>query len=234
MSRTPQSSSIIVVTRSHWAQLFTPKVPLIHFIISSNYGFGSQLPNSTALYLHSKTSTPKNSKSHNPTAQSGFISLSWLYLVDFFCVIVSRLPLRSPCFVLLKSSFVDSSSAVFCCFSVRTCQLTWRWVDLYTSLAFLPPRHHLTCAHTSCGSSMQHSLLLHKPNNTQFYTLKYLLDHCLLLSPSGIRPILFLIIYFAWSCLSLSLSLYFSLVIFFLQHTSLTLWNTICSAATTC
>lgn len=141
----------------------------------------------------------------------------------FFCVIMSRLPLRSPCFVLLKSSFVDSSSAVFCCFSVRTCQLTWRWVDLYTSLAFLPPRHHLMCAHTSCGSSMQHSLLLHKPNNTPVYTLKYFLDHCLLLSPSGIRPILFLIIYFAWSCLSLSLSLYFYLIIFFLQPTSLTL-----------
>lgn len=112
-----------------------PRVPLIHFSIASNYGNGLPLPNNTPLYLLSQTSTLKNSKSHNPTAQSGFISISWLHLFDY-CVIMSQLPWCSPSFVLLKSSFVDLSSAVFLCFSVRISHLTWRWVDFYTSMAF--------------------------------------------------------------------------------------------------
>lgn len=90
-------------------------MPLFHFNIASNYGYGLPLPNSTVLYLLSQTSTLKNSKSHNPRAQSGFVSVSWLlYLM------IVLLGANSPGVLLvlcvLKASFVDSSSTVFCFF----------------------------------------------------------------------------------------------------------------------
>lgn len=65
----------------------TQKAPLIHFNMASNYGYRSLLPNHTVLYLHSQTSILKNSKYHNPTAQSGFISLSWLYLFAVYLLL---------------------------------------------------------------------------------------------------------------------------------------------------
>lgn len=98
------------------------KVPLIHFSVASNHGNGFPLPSSPVPSLLSQTSTLKNSKSHNPTAPSGFISLSALQLFDY-CVSMSQLLGCSPSCVLLKSLFVDSSSAVFCYFFLYGCHI---------------------------------------------------------------------------------------------------------------
>lgn len=145
-----------------------------------------------APYLHLQTAILKNFKSHNPAAQSGFISFSWLYLFDY-SFIMSQLPWCSPSLVLLKSSFVDSSFAVFCCFSVRICQLTWRWVDFYTSMAFYPPRHHLTYAHSGYSSSVRHNLRHHKLNTPISHNNNTIgevnnIDHLIVMQCSAGKP----------------------------------------------
>lgn len=98
----------------------TQKAFLIHFNIALNYGYGLLLPNSMVLYLHSQTSILKNSKSHNPPALSGFISLSWLYLFDY-CVIMNQLPWCSPSFVLF-------------CWFVLYCVLLFLCKDMSTNV----------------------------------------------------------------------------------------------------
>lgn len=120
----------------------------------------------------------------------------------------------TPGFVLLKSSFVNLLCSFV--FSVRTCRLTWRWVDRYSSSMAFP--HHATVLCVPVKTTGAEC-------NTVFLITSPIILQSLLLSASQFNAwnhSLFCIISFAWSSLTSCLFLYFSLNNYILQHPSLT------------
>lgn len=113
----------------------------------------------------------------------------------------------TPSFVLIKKLL---------CWFVLYCVLLFFCKDVSANVKVSGPLyqygffHHATilCVPIQAkNSSMQHSLLHHKPNNTPVYTLKYFSVHCLLLPVFGIRP--FFKKYFFCMTFSNSLFLFF-------------------------
>lgn len=161
-----------------------PKIPLIHFSIAQIMLMDYCL----VAYLHSQTSILKNYKSHNPTAQSGFISFSWLYFLHFLSFICycyyyyEQIPLMFYQFCApqkLLCWFVLYCVLLFFCkgisANVKVSWLLYQYSFSHHAAIICVPIQAIAAA---CNATLHH----HKLNATSH------LSHCLLLPPRLICP----------------------------------------------